>query len=311
MGARIVGRRLVGAASAAAAALLAPAAVAAHVGPDGEPVPDGLYATLFIETELLIVMAAATGLMLWTFGPWRRRVAPHAPWPRLQVGLWVLAMIVFYAVVGTSVDEIGERYLFWMHMLQHTVMMYVAAPLLVAAMPGWLADELGRRPVAGPFLRFWTHPVTACLVYSAVFGLWHIPALYDWALRDQAVHNLEHATMLGASVLMWWPISGPKTGIPRAGHVQALFYLLGLTILNMPLFAFLTFAKRPLYPTYANAPRIMEMSAYTDQVFGGALMKLTGMLVMFVLIALVFLRWTSEAEKADRRPSIRPQEESS
>lgn len=196
-------------------------------------------------------------------------------------------------------------------MLQHTVMMYVVAPLLVAAMPAWLAEDLGRRPLVGPFLRFWTYPITACLVYSAVFGLWHIPALYDWALRDQAIHNLEHASMLGASILMWWPISGPKTGIPRAGHVQALFYLLGLTILNMPLFAFLTFAKRPLYPTYAAAPRIMDMSPYTDQVFGGALMKLAGMLVMFVLLAVVFLRWTSEAEKADRRPSVRPQEESS
>lgn len=297
--------------AAGVAAWLTPAFLRAHVGPNGEPVPDGLYATLFIEPELLVVLALATATMLWTFGPFRRRSAPSAPWPRREVGFWVLGLIAFYAVVGTSVDEIGERYLFWMHMLQHTVMMYVVAPLLVAAMPAWLAEDLGRRPLVGPFLRFWTYPITACLVYSAVFGLWHIPALYDWALRDQAIHNLEHASMLGASILMWWPISGPKTGIPRAGHVQALFYLLGLTILNMPLFAFLTFAKRPLYPTYAAAPRIMDMSPYTDQVFGGALMKLAGMLVMFVLLAVVFLRWTSEAEKADRRPSVRPQEESS
>ena len=309
MAARAAGRRpsvLISAAFAVASVLVAGVA-RGHVGPNGEPVPDGLYATLFIEPELLTILALATGLLLWTFGPFRRRAAPTAPWPRPQLGYWVLA---FYAVAGTSVDEIGERYLFWMHMLQHTVIMYVVAPLLVAAVPGWLAVDLGQRPLAGPFLRFWTHPITACLVYSGVFGLWHIPALYDWALRDQAIHNLEHATMLGASILMWWPISGPRKGIPRAGHVPAMFYLLGLTILNMPLFAFLTFAKRPLYPTYQQAPRIIEMSAYTDQVFGGALMKLTGMLVMFVLLAVVFLRWTSEAEKADRLPSARPQEES-
>lgn len=77
--------------AAGVAAWLTPAFLRAHVGPNGEPVPDGLYATLFIEPELLVVLALATATMLWTFGPFRRRSAPSAPGRAARSGSGFLA----------------------------------------------------------------------------------------------------------------------------------------------------------------------------------------------------------------------------
>lgn len=297
--------RFARAALALAAVALLPAALWGHPWQDPDYVPpDGLYAKLFIEPDLLIVLGLLTLAVAWVLGPLRRQHASEVS-PRRAWAFYLGGVAFFYLGAGTSIDEIGESYLFWMHMVQHMIFMYLAAPLLVAAVPEWFAERLGRSRVWGPLARFWTHPVVACVTYSAVFGLWHIPALYDWALRDQLIHNLEHATMLGASVLMWWPLIGPRRGVPRAGHAVALFYLLGLTILNMPLFAFLTFAKRVLYPTYAAAPRIIEgMDAFQDQVLGGALMKISGMLVLFGLMVVIFLRWYREVEAREGNDAV-------
>ena len=154
---------------------------------------------------------------LWAVlaGPLRSRLAPGLPFPRGQAYCFYGSLAIFYVAVGSPLDQIGERFLFSAHMLQHQLLVYPAAALFLQGIPSWTIDRvLARRSLALP-LRFFTHPVVAVLVYGLTIGIWHMPSLYDWALRDKTVHVLEHLMFFGAALLFWWPVLSPSRVIPR------------------------------------------------------------------------------------------------
>src|SRR5690349_3014215 len=85
---------------------------------------------------------------LWAIlaGPWRQRLAPGAPFPRGHAIRFYLALLVFYLAVGSPLDQIGERFLFSAHMLQHQLLIYPAAILFLLGLPTWMVDFALRRP---------------------------------------------------------------------------------------------------------------------------------------------------------------------
>jgi putative membrane protein len=136
-----------------------------------------------------------------------------------------------------------------------------------------------------------THPVLTCTAFTVVFAVWHIPGLYEWALRDRTMHDLEHLSMLGIGCLMWWPLYSPMPRFPRVAPGMQMLYLLALTIGQIPVFAYLTFAQDILYPTYGAAPRIIALSPLEDQQLGGIIMKLASMIALFAALTVAFWRW--------------------
>ncbi|MDH3604682.1 MAG: cytochrome c oxidase assembly protein, partial [Candidatus Tectomicrobia bacterium] len=85
----------------------------------------------------------------------------------------------------------------------------------------------------------------------------HIPGLYEWALRDRLMHNLEHVTFLLTALLMWWPVLSPMPILPRLAWGSQMVYLFALSISQIPVFAYITFTREVLYPTYEIAARIV------------------------------------------------------
>lgn len=235
-------------------------------------------------------------------GPLRGHLAPGLPFPRRRACAFYASLVIFYLAVGSPLDQIGERFLFSAHMVQHQLLTYPAAILFLLGLPRWLVDPVIDRPGVRGLARLAAHPLICGLVYTVVISVWHVPALYDWALRDKFVHVLEHVMFFGAALFYWWPHLSPSKIAPSVSYAAQMLYQLGIVIGMTPLFAYITFSHDILYPTYEFAPRIINnFSAAQDQLLAGTMMKLGGLLVATTAIAVSFFRWYQTTELKTRR----------
>lgn len=242
-------------------------------------------------------------------GPFRARLAPAGtPYPRSHALRFYSALVIFYLAVGSPLDQAGERFLLSAHMIQHQLITYPAAVLFLAGLPTWMVDRITGRPAFRLPGKLLLNPAICALAYTAVISIWHIPALYDWALRDKFVHVVEHVTFFMASLLFWWPLLSTCRVFPPLRPAAQMLYLVAVTILMTPLFAFIAFSKEVLYPTYEYAPRLFaNFSPAQDQLLGAAIMKLGGMFVTFLALIGCFYRWYQQSEKAaPANPADRP-----
>jgi putative membrane protein len=190
------------------------------------------------------------------------------------------------------------------HMAQHELMMLVGAPLIVAGRPLatclWALPEKWRRRVAVPlqrtarsgFVRTLAAPVTAWLLHGIVVWLWHMPALYELAVRSEPVHTLQHAMFVGTSVLFWWGLVYGRYG--RAGYGAAVFYVFTTAIHTGILGALFTFAPSPLYGVYATPGHHDPLG---DQQIAGLVMWIPAGLLLTLIGVGLFAAWLGEAER--------------
>lgn len=256
---------------------------------------------LLVGTLVLAAWAYALAV-----GPWRFRLAPAGtPFPRADAWRFGCGLFVFYLAVGSPLDQIGERYLFSAHMLQHMIIVYLAAPLVLAGTPAWLVDRAIDRPIVRPIVRTITTPVAAAVIYALCLSLWHVPAAYDAALRDKLLHVIQHLMFFAAATVQWWPLVSPSRVAPRRAPGVQVLYIVALGGLQFPLVAFLNFSRDVLYPTYAFAPRLLPLTPREDQVLGGTIMGVGGMFISLGLISWCFYRWTRQSER-EPEPSPSP-----
>ena len=233
-------------------------------------------------------------------GPFRARLAPGADYPTGHAWRFYSALVIFYLAVGSPLDQIGERFLFSAHMLQHQLLMYPAAILFLAGIPTWMADPILKAVMPPTLTRFFTHPIICGLIYTLVISLWHMPYFYDWALRDKVVHVVEHLMFFGASVFYWWPMLRPSRSFAPIGYVAHMLYFLCVFIGMTPVFAYITFSQDILYPTYESAPRIIAgFTAANDQLLAGAAMKIIGMFIALAAVGVSFYRWYAVGQQRE------------
>jgi putative membrane protein len=242
--------------------------------------------------------------MAWLYalatGPLRARLAPGAPYPRGRAWCFYTALVLFYLAVGSPFDQIGERFLFSAHMMQHQILVYPVAVLWVVGLPPWLVDAVASRPIIRPIGYLLTRPIITGLALVLTQSIWHVPALYDLALQDRFVHVLEHLMFFGTAVLYWWPVLSTSKLWPPISLPGQMLYLVAVMIGMTPLFAFLTFSPEVLYPTYEYAPRLIPgFDPAEDQLVAGIIMKLGGIFMTFAAFAYVFTRWYLQTERRE------------
>jgi putative membrane protein len=202
--------------------------------------------------------------------------------------------LVVLALV-TPLDTLARDYLVWAHLLQNVVLAEWAPLLLVLGIPPGLAARL-TEPRA---VRLLTSPFVALPLWVATYALWHVPALYDAALRHpSSLLALEHATYVMSGTLFWWCVwqDAPHrlSAVARAAYVVAAF------VLSAPLGLVLALVPRPLYDFYADAPeRVWGIARLEDQQLGGMTMAGEQSLVFFVVFALWFTRFLGEQERLE------------
>jgi len=240
------------------------------------------------------------------FGYWyantrlRPLSASASPGPtRRQWWQWYLALGFMWAVTGWPVHDLAETSLFSLHMIEHMVLSLVVPPLLLMGTPRWLADLTLGRPAVARVLRPLARPVPAFIIFNATFVVIHWPDLVGWMLTSQPIHFAVHAWLFFAAVLMWMPVLSPTVAIPKLTRPGQMMYLFGQSLLPTIPASFLTFSSVAIYPVYGNAAEAFGITAVADQTVAGIVMKLGGGLLIWVTIAVIWMRWTREEREWD------------
>jgi cytochrome c oxidase assembly factor CtaG len=224
-------------------------------------------------------------------------------------------LCVILLALESPIDLLGDEYLFSIHMLQHLLLILIVPPLLLAGLPPrWLRQLLDWAP-AGRLEAILGRPGVAWTLGMGTLWAWHLPVLYNAALRDEAIHLIEHLTFLVSATIFWWPvIAQPQEPWYTAQHVPSharqhlaypgmAIYLFTAAIANATLGIILTFAPVGLYPAYLHPADtlgilplirgVWGLTPQADQQLGGLLMWIPGGLVFLCAILGVLARWYS------------------
>jgi putative membrane protein len=203
----------------------------------------------------------------------------------------VAAMLVG---AGWPIHDLAERYLYSMHMVQHMLFTFVAAPLMLAGTPAWMWRTLLRpRPIRASWALL-TRPLVALVVANAVLLFTHWPEIVELSVGSEMLHFSFHALLFGSAIVMWWPVLSPLPELPALSPPGQLLYLFFQSLAPTIPASFLTFGTEPLYPVYASFPRIWGIAPLTDQLIAGLVMKLVGGAILWAVIAAVFFRWARQ-----------------
>lgn len=209
---------------------------------------------------------------------------------------FLMGLGILWIGADWPVHDLSEDFLFSVHMIQHTLFSLVAPPLLLLGLPAWLLRDI-LRPVL-PAMRFLTRPVIAFVIFNGVIVVTHWPTLVNASVTSGPLHFLLHLVLVGSALLMWWPVIDPLPELRRLQPPGKMVYLFLQSILPTVPASFLTFANTPIYEVYAQAPRLWGISAVTDQMVAGLIMKIVGGLLLWLVIAIVFFKWYA----AEQRP---------
>jgi putative membrane protein len=212
----------------------------------------------------------------------------------------LLALVV---ALNGPLHDLSDYYLFSAHMVQHLVLTLVVPPLLLAGTPAWMADgllrALARRRPARVIIAALTHPIVAFACYAVALIAWHLPGPYNAALETHGWHVVEHVVLIATATLGWWPVLSPATVAPPLPYGAQLLYLFVFGIPMTVVAAFVTRAEHVLYPFYAAAPRIFDITPLTDQRLGGVIMWVPAAIIPVLVFSVVFFRWVASEADAD------------
>jgi putative membrane protein len=181
------------------------------------------------------------------------------------------------------------------HMAEHLLIGDIAALLLVLGMTGpMIAPLLRNRTIAR--LRVLTHPVVAIVVWAGNFYLWHLPALYQAALRHDVLHALEHATFLAFGIAVYMALLGPLPKPAWFTNAARLVYIVAVRLAGTVLANVLVFGS-VFYPIYRSGDALWHISAGADQVAAGGLMMVEESFLTIGLFCWLFLRVARENEE--------------
>jgi cytochrome c oxidase assembly factor CtaG len=261
-------------------------------------------------------------LSSWELNPWV--LAPTIFFGALYARGWlqlhrraperfgVSQLMAFFAGLFTVVFALCSPlhtfagWLLTVHMIQHLLLMMVAPPLILWGAPylpflSGLPRDLaiyGVRPIlSSPALRsvarFVSHPIFCWSAFISINIGWHLPAMYELALRSPFWHEVEHFSFLSTALLFWWPIIQPYPWVARTPRWMILPYLFLADFQNTGLSAFLIFCERVVYPTYAVVPRISNLTPLADQAAAGAMMWVAGSVFFLVPVGLITIELLS------------------
>ena len=250
---------------------------------------------------LVLLLSAAYGVRFHRVRNEPRTRPPEA-W---RAACFALAMVGLLAALVSPIDALGDQ-LFFMHMVQHVILLDVVPVLVMLSLTKTLL-----RPVTRAVAQlerqvgYLAHPVAAVALYVVVMWAWHVPALYDAANEHITIHVVEHLCFTFVGFLYWWHLLSPIRSRMSQGPFGPVMYMLGTKLLVGILGIGITFAPEPLYAFYADQAARgglpWGISALDDQAVAGAVMATEQSIVMGIALAWLFVRALAESERDDQR----------
>jgi putative membrane protein len=247
---------------------------------------------------------AATLAIRWTFEPWVvaclilsiglyaygltrlwKRAERGRERLKRQAASFAAGWLALAVALVSPIDALGSQ-LFSAHMLQHEMMMIVAAPFLVLGRPfgvwvwalaaGWRTStgKVAHTSYVRACWRSITRPLVAWLIHAVVLWVWHAPVFFEAALHSEGIHTLQHLGFLVSALLFWWAVLGDRTFRPSRG--ASMLYLFTTMAHTTALGALLTWSSTPWYPSYAGTTGAAGLSPIEDLQLGGLIMWVPG-----------------------------------
>jgi cytochrome c oxidase assembly factor CtaG len=234
---------------------------------------------------------------------WRRARAAGGPHPP---GYWrltwfMLGLLAILAALISPIDDLGDQLLL-MHMVQHILLLDIVPILLILGLTKTLLRPVTRRIQtierrAGVL----AHPAAAVAAYAGFMWLWHVPFMYDAALRNSGVHAIEHLCFAVGGSLYWWHLLSPIRNRRRLGGLGPVGYMVSTKLLVGLLGVALAFAPTSIYAFYQHHPHYWGLSPTEDQSLAGLTMALEQSIVMGIALVYVFVQMLTESEREQQR----------
>ena len=258
---------------------------------------------------LPITLPLTTLLLLYAIGAirlWHRSANSRRLRLRHAV-LFAVGWLVLALALESPLHALGER-VFTAHMIEHELLMAVAAPLFIASYPAaalmWalplkLRKALGAIGQSRSLGIVWgriSRPGAATMLHGVAIWIWHIPALFEAALERGVLHYLQHASFFGTGVLFWWALLPRRRSEARGGAVLHLF----LTTLHTGLLGvLLVVSPRLWYPANTGGSQFWNLTSLEDQQLAGLVMWVpAGLIYGGAALFLVGLWIRSSGEKS-------------
>lgn len=268
-------------------------------------------------------------LMDWSFEPWLlacivAAAVPYALGMRRMgaqrgtiLGSWRAAsffggLFVLLLALVSPLDSVADD-LFSAHMFQHMLLLLVIPPLLVYGRPVitwlWALDLNGRRAMVRGWkrvgldavFRWLMHPLVVWVLLTVALCFWHVPGLYDAAVRNEWLHDLEHLSFLLVSLQFWTLVIEPYGQRRALGYGATVVFVVSAGFVMGMIGAVLTFAPAPLYGVYLHTTQVYGLTPLDDQQLAGIIMWIPSNLVHAGALCTVFFAWF----RADERRATR------
>jgi cytochrome c oxidase assembly factor CtaG len=246
-----------------------------------------------LELSVLAVVAALY---------WRRArtlAGRGRPVPQARQAAFAAGLLTLFAALASPIDTIGEERLFSVHMVQHLLLGDVGALLLVLGLDGRLLRPLLRVRLVHR-LRVLAHPLVALPLWAANFVLWHLPVLFDAALRNDAIHALQHTLFVALGMLMWAALLEPLPGPAWFTAPWKIPYVLGMWLVMLVLSQVFIWSSHLYYAPYVHDATLWGLSHLGDQKAGGGVMLVESAFTMLPALVWVLLQVLKESEARQR-----------
>jgi cytochrome c oxidase assembly factor CtaG len=264
-----------------------------------------------------LVLCVDLAIFYWlgarrTITPLRKRAAQ-----RWRDAAFYGALVVLVLALSSPLDSLSEQ-LFWAHMLQHVLLMLVAAPLLVLSRPWirlwrclplvsrrWLARGLSQGRRTAPLRALSTlvgSPIASFVLFSVVLLGWHLPGMFNATLSSEALHGLEHSLFFATAVLFFKQVIPSPPLHVNLTAPQRVLYAIGGMIVSWGLAVVLALAPHPLYAHYAHEiSRPGGISALADQQLAAGIMWVPGSITFLIVVFVYVHRWLMPSEPSTNR----------
>nr|WP_263328144.1 cytochrome c oxidase assembly factor CtaG [Neobacillus sp. Marseille-Q6967] len=269
----------------------------------------------------LLAITAAYFLLTITF---RNKFTNSEPLTVKQAGLFILSMVLIYAIKGSPLDLMAHL-MFYVHMINMATLVLVIPPLFIFGIPVWVWRKLFSNKVIHSLFTFFTKPLIALILFNGLFSIYHIPMIFDRVMQSFWLHAGYSLLLFILAIFMWWPLINPVPEHQRLSGLRKVGYIFADGILITPACALIIFADTSLYATYSDpdvwaqvmslcvgpgtfaglnisGPSLFSsMSLVHDQQLGGVLMKIIQEIVYGVILGHVFFEWYRK-DQAESEP---------
>lgn len=242
--------------------------------------------------EVYVLVAFLVGAYVYMV----RSIGPHAVAPgqpvvtRRHVVFFAASMFVLFAASTWPIHQIGEDYLYSVHMVQHMMLSYFLPPLVWFAIPEWLLRVLIGEGRTYRAVRFLGKPVIAAFAFNVMVMVLHIPDLVNASTSNAALHFSLHLFVVVTALLMWLPVVGPLPEMQMGPGAKMIYLFLQSVVPTVPA-AWLTFADGAVYKHYGQQPvRVWGMNVTEDQQIAGVIMKIGGGFFLWGIVIYMFFK---------------------